>query len=497
MATHQGIPHPGTRRFVVALALLAGAPVPAAATGSAAELIELLEGAPPAGARSTRTLTLRERIEEDARAAGSSWSPVFAPAPGGLGAVSSVNALTPFAGGLAVGGDFWTVGGTPASRVALWDGSAWQPLGGGVACRVFAMVEYNGELIAGGSTVSGLNLFAWDGATWRSIRPSPPGSIYALEVFGGQLIAGGAFGVRQWNGSAWSRLDVGLDGTATALEVHQSNLFVGGHFSRAGGISSPYLARWNGTAWSSVGGPNSWVTALYSRNDSLYVGGDFRTINGSAANHIALWTTTWRVGAMGVGVNGTVLSIATAGTGLAVGGAFTRTGAGAPVPYTAHWENGAWSSYGTGLGGSLYEPAARAVQEFGGALYAGGWFQTAGGVASNFIGRWDGALPPTPVSGRIADGARPAGASGALCASANPVSGEAVTLRLSGARPGGGADGVTIVNVLGQRVAHLPLGGADAVRWTLRSDGTGRRVPAGVYYARIAGGEPLSLVVAR
>ena len=45
----------------------------------------------------------------------------------------------------------------------------------------------------------------------------------------------------------------GTPGTVSALVVSATDLYVGGSFSTAGGVGAGGVARWNGTAWSSLG----------------------------------------------------------------------------------------------------------------------------------------------------------------------------------------------------------------------------------------------------
>ena len=51
----------------------------------------------------------------------------------GLNSQGRVLAVHPITGDLYVGGWFTQAGGSPASRIAYWDGSAWHPLGSGLS----------------------------------------------------------------------------------------------------------------------------------------------------------------------------------------------------------------------------------------------------------------------------------------------------------------------------------------------------------------------------
>ena len=71
------------------------------------------------------------------------------------------------------------------------------------------------------------------------------------------------------------------------------------------------------------------------------------------------------------------------------GGQFTSAG-GLAANYVARWDGATWSSLGTGTNHHVY-----VLKEFdagsGPALYTGGLFTTAGGVSANHVARWDGA----------------------------------------------------------------------------------------------------------
>ena len=89
----------------------------------------------------------------------------------------------------------------------------------------------------------------------------------------------------------WFSLD-GISGANNyiyAMVVDGSgNLFIGGNFTRAGGNSANYVAKWNGSAWSPLGlGLNSVVYAQVVSGTDLYVGGNFTKAGGKLAAHVA------------------------------------------------------------------------------------------------------------------------------------------------------------------------------------------------------------------
>ena len=88
------------------------------------------------------------------------------------------------AGNLYAGGWFTTAGGVSANYIAMWDGTAWAPLGSGM-----------------GGDYTYVSALAVDGA----------GNLYAGDNF---TTAGGVSAnyIAMWNGTAWAPLGSGMDG---------------------------------------------------------------------------------------------------------------------------------------------------------------------------------------------------------------------------------------------------------------------------------------------
>jgi hypothetical protein len=123
-------------------------------------------------------------------------------------------------------------------------------------------------------------------------------------------------------------------------------LYAGGYFFAAGGVISNHIARWDGSTWSALEGPdgvglNNGVLALAvfddgsGRGPALYVGGQFLTAGGVTANGIAQWDgSDWSAlegpGGVGVGVGSSVRALTVfddgANTALFAGGWFTSAG---------------------------------------------------------------------------------------------------------------------------------------------------------------------------
>ena len=279
------------------------------------------------------------------------------------GASGTVKAVVLAGADVYVGGDFKAVGDIVASNVARWNGSAWSSLGTGPANGLNGSVTAlaiagNGDVYAGGyftqaGGVAANRIAKWNGTTWSPLGTGINGGnsfITALAVAGnGEVYAGGYFtqaggvaanNVARWNGTAWSSLGTGaangLNGTPYALAITSSGeVYVGGQFIEVGGAPANYLARWNGTAWSTVGtgasnGVNGIVYALtIAGNGDLYVGGSFPRVGGSVvANNVARWNgSAWSP--LGTGAANVVHAVAVAGNGdVYVGGSLVTPSTG-------------------------------------------------------------------------------------------------------------------------------------------------------------------------
>jgi hypothetical protein len=204
--------------------------------------------------------------------------------------------------------------------------------------------------------------------------------------------AGAAYPVRidpTFSDANWVSLGGGTDGTVNAAVVDASgNLYIGGSFTFVGYVLANNIAKWDGSAWTTLGSgmdSSSEVKALAVSGTNLYAGGDFTTAGGTPAKYIAKWNgSAWS--ALGTGI-GDVRALAVSGTNLYAGGLFTTAG-GVTANQIAKWDGSAWSALGSGISGMNSAVYALAVS--GTNLYAGGWFTMAGGTAANNIAKWNG-----------------------------------------------------------------------------------------------------------
>jgi hypothetical protein len=234
-----------------------------------------------------------------ARFTGGGWLPL------GTGVSGYVYALTEYAGALIAAGDFSYAGGLTVNHVAQWNGSAWQPLQNGLDGPVYAACVYNGDLIVGGNFTNAYgvpvnHIARWNGATWgplgSGLSGTPPYSVQALVVHNGELIAGGNFltasgvtsnGLARWNGTAW--LPLSLPGSSVlALASYENELVASGFL---GPVVSSGVSRWNGGSWQPLGaGLDAAVRAFAEYHGALVAGGGFTSAGGVASPYLARWS---------------------------------------------------------------------------------------------------------------------------------------------------------------------------------------------------------------
>jgi hypothetical protein len=404
----------------------------AALIASVTPAIAIAQRAPLRTTSFARPLPTSTPASQPTSACQPSWLSTFGPEEGTQG---PINAWAVFDDGsgpaLYGGGSFGQAGGVVVSDIAKWDGWNWSPLGSGTAGAVNALAVFddgNGPaLYAGGGFtsaggVAANNIAKWNGSSWSALGTGLSGgsspSVSALTVFddgnGPALFAGGSFTtaggaavnyVAKWNGSSWSPLAMGLDHGVLALTTFDDGsgtaLYAGGYL--AGGI-----VKWNGAHWSAVGGGMNYdVESLAVFDDgsgaALYAAGRFTTAGGGQANNIAKWNgSSWSP--LGSGITGPstyvdALGVFDDGSGAALyaGGLFTHAG-GVAASDIAKWNGSSWSALGTGLvcaGCSVSQPlGAKALAVFddgsGLAMYASGTINTAGGVPVSYVARWNG-----------------------------------------------------------------------------------------------------------
>jgi len=410
--------------------------------------------------------------------------------PGMPGANGVVSAMTVDGNGnVYVGGTFTFVGTVPANGIAKWNGSAWSALGLGLsnngnttevsALAVIGTNLYVGGVfsMAGGVTVS--NIAKWDGRAWSALGSGiggyviynppwstnyGPGAVNALAVIGTNLYVGGGFStaggmsaknIAKWDGSAWSTLGLGLDipypynAVVRALAVGGTNLYAGGYFWTAGGVGVGNVAKWDGSTWSAMGGLGGYyggVFALAASGTNLYASEDFAVGNQWAYDIVSWNGAAWS--ALGSGMNNTVSALTAVGTNLFAGGYFTSAS-----NSIAEWDGSAWSALDTGMIGRVSVLAGN-----GSNLFAAAPPSTAGGAGS--IAKWDGSAWSVLGSG---------------------MNGEVLALAVSGTNLFAGGQSTTAGAVTANYIAQW-----DGRAWSALGSGMGGSYPNAAYVYALA-----------
>jgi trimeric autotransporter adhesin len=240
------------------------------------------------------------------------------------------------------------------------------------------------------------------------------GPVYAQVWYKGYLYVGGNFtvagnipcnNIARFNGTAWDSLGPGTDSAVCAIAFDSSgNLYAGGFFLHAGKIPVNQVARWNGKEWGSLGaGPNtikghyrgyaSWISAIVVGSDgSVYVGGQFESINNIVFNNIAKWNgNAWSALGAGIHASRSVAALVIDGQGNLIAGGEFDTAGGLVAHCVAKWDGNKWDSTGMPVltSGETPRVSSLAIDKYGN-LYAGGFFTVNGTSLSHNIVHWNG-----------------------------------------------------------------------------------------------------------
>ena len=341
-----------------------------------------------------------------ARWDGSSWS--------GVGVTNgTVAALAAQGVDLIAGGVFTNPGGVALTNIGRWDGSAWHAVGSGLGGTntipndaVRAIIVTNGVIYAAGNfsnagTQALSHIAMWNGTAWVPVGGSIAGTtVYGLAWQGTSLYAAGIFSqagatpvnnVARWDGANWSALGSGVSSTATSVDVLNNLICVGGSFTAAGGIMATNFAVWDGSNWSAAGANfSALVFRVYSGGGQVFVGGNYlaganQILAGLAAWDSARWSAIGPAGKIS-GLSTTVRAIASDGSNIIAGGTFVLAGRTNAV-HIGRFDGTNWQTYGTGLNADV-----RQLALVGTNLYAAGDFSGgSGGPAALRLAGWSGA----------------------------------------------------------------------------------------------------------
>lgn len=237
------------------------------------------------------------------------------------------------------------------------------------ANRIVAKISNSWQVPSGTGADGTVRAFAEDG----------DGNIYAVGDFANIGGVAAAY-VAKYNGTSWSALGGGLPGAGYCVAVAPNgDVYAGG---------DTYAKRWNGSTWADLGtGPNDIVYAVaIDQVGNVYLGGLFTTFDGATVNYVCMWDGASAT-ALISGMGARVVSLAIGHNNvLYAGGYATADGEGNTINYIASWDGSEWSALASGLDSTVN------IIMVGpnGLIYVGGFFTLAGSIEVNYIAVWNG-----------------------------------------------------------------------------------------------------------
>ncbi len=236
---------------------------------------------------------------------------------------------------------------------------------------------------------------------WQGLGTGMNGYVYCLytDTITNTLYAGGQFtiaggitssGIAKWNGTAWDSIGNGLQCYPLGDIIRYKNeIYVTGG-------SGEGIYKWNGSSWVNVGGGlhvigggNGYGGRFFIYNNELYVGGAFDSVGNVYANSLAKWNdTVWTdvhaLPAYDITQNGINSFIMYQGEMYAAG-AFDGIG-----NDIVKWDGTSWQTVGGGILGIIDGAWITDMAIYNNELYVAGSFTRYGGNVGNFIQKWNG-----------------------------------------------------------------------------------------------------------
>ena len=225
-----------------------------------------------------------------------------------------------------IGGTFVNAGGLAVNNVALWNGSNWSALtdsqtgiaGTNNELRSIA-IDNQGTVYVGGnfSTVGGKTakrIATYSNGVWGTLGEGTSGFVQAIHITNSYIYAGGNFAiagnqtvsrVARWNltNNTWESLGGGVSGNVNAITGDNNFVYLAGSFSLANESNGTReivnnIARWSQAGgWEALGqnttvGTNNRINSLVLSNQSplLYAGGSYTQAGNLNTSYVAAWT---------------------------------------------------------------------------------------------------------------------------------------------------------------------------------------------------------------
>lgn len=317
----------------------------------------------------------------------------------------------------------WTVAST--SGTATINSTGLVTVANPVGVSVVTVTTNKADTPEGSATYTGKDLSRnkTTAAIWAGLPPDAAADVFNGPIFAmaihpgtGELYVGGSFTdaagiadadyIARFDGISWRALSGptgGLQATfssrVASLQFDAAgNLFAGGQFINAGGIAAAdYLAKWDGTTWSSVSDTplNGRVNSIaISAENYLYVGGAFTGAGGvSGANYIAvLMGRNWNKCGTST-LNNVVTAVRLSNNGnLYIGGNFTDVAGVSTADFVVVLRSADWEVIGSGLPDPSITSVFLALDDTSDTdkLFVGGYFW--GGVKLQALSSFDGSI---------------------------------------------------------------------------------------------------------
>ncbi|MDQ3032247.1 MAG: hypothetical protein M3Y87_07515 [Myxococcota bacterium] len=254
------------------------------------------------------------------------------------------------------------------------------------------------------------NIATWDGATgWAAMGEGLSGRVRSIAVGADGRVwvayapdmGWEATRIARWDGTAWTTIG-DADGAIEEITLVGTTLLAGGYFGAVEGVTAGGLARWDGTGWSGWPGlaPDQGVLAISATSlDDICIGGDFETLGVIEARQAACWNgTAWQARSLPLQFYRGIMDLQRdpADGSLVGAGDFMLDETGTTGGSIARWVTDRWELIG---GGAMAEFGPGSTKEVRGVAFAasgmfiGGAFRQvndADPMEVNAAARWDG-----------------------------------------------------------------------------------------------------------
>ncbi len=322
--------------------------------------------------------------------------------------VVSVRALRGVGDRLIIGGRFNSIGTASSQNVAeLTNDGKWISYSTGVsadgASDIGAIESFGSEIFCGGffqkagdQQIPGIA--RWTGSAWLAAGTGKDLSLNELsqrvEVVGSRVYVFGIFtmagstrvnGAAEWTGTDWLPMGNGVPQWTQSQMPYTATDGTNLYVTMTGSRASPFVNRWDGGAWSTVG-PAGVQGPVAASTTNLFAVGNFSQGYGVAKLEGGTWT---QLGGAFNRSTGVVLvhQLKADGTNVYAAGPFDSIG-GVPIQNVALWDGTKWQKLGTGFPPGVTGAAAMAFAD--GKLYVG---------SNGTIYVWDGSSWTTPLPG--------------------------------------------------------------------------------------------------